>query len=260
MTPRGAVLDLDGTIYRGGEALPGAPEAVEALRTADLDLLCFSNNPTRTREDYVEHLAGMDVLVTADEVLSAGVVTTEHVRTEHGGDDVFLVGSPGLRDQLGAAGCRLTDDPRAADVLVASWTREFDYGDLTAALRALDEETAFVGSDPDRTVPASDGRLVPGSGAIIGAIAAATEREPDRVMGKPSPEAIEAVREHLPVPASDCLLVGDRLDTDIAMGDRAGMTTVLVLTGVCDRADVRASEVTPDHVVESLAEVPSLLS
>ena len=259
MSYRGAVLDLDGTVYRGGDPLPGAVDAIEQFRAAGLDLLFFSNNPTKTRAAYVDRLDGMNIDATEAEVLSAGTVTTEYVREEHANDDVFLVGAPGLREQLTDAGCRVTDDPERADVVVASWTREFDYDVLTDALRALDDTVTFLGSDPDRTVPASDGRMVPGSGAIIGAVGAVADRTPDRVMGKPSPEAVAAAREALTASLSDCVLVGDRLDTDIALGERAGMTTVLVLTGVAERADVAESDVPPDHVVGSLADVPPLL-
>jgi ribonucleotide monophosphatase NagD (HAD superfamily) len=155
----------------------------------------------------------------------------------------------------------LIDDPTAAGVLVASWDREFDYDDMTDGLRGLaDPTTTFVGSDPDRTVPASGGRSVPGSGAIIGAVAAVADRDPDRVMGKPSPEAIDAVRDALGVSPGECLLVGDRLDTDIAMGERAGMTTALVLTGAADRDDVADADVTPDHVLDGIGDVVELLA
>jgi HAD superfamily hydrolase (TIGR01450 family) len=260
MSYRGAILDLDGTVYRGDAALPGARDAVSALREAGLSVLFASNNPTKSDGAYVDRLNEMGFSVDASEVLSAGTVTTEYLLEHHAGAAVYLVGSPGLREQFVAAGVHLVDDATAADVFVASWDRDFGYGDLTAGLRALDgSDTAFLGSDPDRTVPTSDDRVVPGSGAIIGAIEAAAGREVDHILGKPSPETIAAATDALGVPAADCLLVGDRLDTDIAMGERAGMTTVLVLSGVTDRATVAASDVRPDHVLDSLADVPALL-
>lgn len=260
MTYRGAVLDLDGTVYRGNELLPGAAETVAAIRDRDISLCCCSNNPTKTRAEYVDRLAGMGIEIDEHEVLSAGTVTTDYLVAEHAGDDCFLIGSPGLRDQLADASVSLTDEPTVADVVVASWDHEFGYDDMTDGLRALaDPTTAFVGSDPDRTIPASGGRSVPGSGAIIGAVAAAADRDPDRVMGKPSPEAIDAVREALGVSLGECLLVGDRLDTDIATGERAGMTTALVSTGAADRDDVADADVTPDHVLTGIDEVPDLL-
>lgn len=260
MDYRGAVIDLDGTVYRGQEPLPGAPAAVDALRAAGLFLLFLSNNPTKTRTAYVDRLGGMGIETDASEILSAGTVTTEFLAAEHADDELFVIGSDGLREQLAAAGLHEIDDPAAAEVLVVSWDVEFDYHDMTAGYRALaDGETAFVGSDPDRVVPTGDGEMIPGSGAIINAVAGVAEREPDRVLGKPSPEAIDAAETALGIPPEDCVLVGDRLDTDIAMGERAGMTTVLVLTGVTTRDDVEAADVSPDYVCESLADVPALL-
>jgi len=259
MAPSGVVLDLDGTIYRGSELLPGAQEMIDQFRERGLDLLFLSNNPTKTRAAYVDRLARMGIEITESEVLSAGTVTTQYLVDHHAHDDVFLVGSEGLEEQLVAADLSLTTDPDETDILVASWDNEFDYGDMRDALWALDDGTAFVGSDPDRTVPAGDDRMTPGSGAIIGAVEGTTGRKADVVLGKPSEQAIRMTRDALGVPLSECVLVGDRLNTDIAMGERAGMTTVLVLTGVSDRADA-AADVTPDHVVESLADVPALFS
>lgn len=260
MTYRGAVIDLDGTVYRGRDPLPGAAAAIDALRAAGLDLLFLSNNPTKTRAAYVDRLGEMGIEIDEREVLSAGTITTDYLTAEHGNDDLFVIGSPGLREQIDAAGLREIDDPDAADVLVASWDRSFDYDAMTDGYRALaDGETAFVGSDPDRVVPTGDGEMIPGSGAIIDAVAGVADREPDRVMGKPSPEAITAAKDALGVSPGECLLVGDRLDTDIAMGERAGMKTALVLTGVTARDDVDGAAVSPDFVCESLAEIPDLL-
>lgn len=257
---RGAVLDLDGTVYLGRDPVPGAPAAIERLRERGLALLFLSNNPAKSREAYVERLGRMGIEVDAGEVLSAGTVTTRYLAEHHADDSLFVVGSPGLLDQFDGAGLTVTDDPEAADALVASYDREFGYDDMTDAYRAVGDGGAFVGSDPDVLIPAGNGRMVPGSGAIVNACAGVLEREPDRVLGKPSPETVEMAREAMGVPLSECLVVGDRLNTELAMGARAGMTTVLVLTGVCDRADVATAAVEPDYVVDSLADVGSVVA
>lgn len=254
-----AVVDLDGTVYRGGDPLPGAAATIEAFREAGLDPLFLSNNPTKTRAAYVERLAGMDIPADEAEILSAGTVTRAYLQDEHPDDAVFPIASPGLCDQLDAGGLALVDDPTAADVVVASWKRDFGYDDMCDALVALDDDTAFVGSDPDIRIPTGEGRAVPGSGAIIGSVRVVTDRDPDIVLGKPAARTTEMALERLGVPAEECLLVGDNLETDIAMGDAAGMTTVLVLTGASSRADIADADVTPDHVLESLAVVPDAL-
>jgi HAD superfamily hydrolase (TIGR01450 family) len=255
MSLEGAIVDLDGTVYRDDKLLPGAAAGVAALRRAGLSLCFFSNNPTRNGEEYVTHLQKLGIDARDGEACSAGVATTRYLRKHHADDAVMLVGSAALADQLRAGGLTLTDDPGLTEVLVGSWDPEFDYDDMDRALQAVDDRTPFLGTDPDRVFPGPDDRLVPGSGAVVGALARTIGREPDAILGKPSETALELAIERLGVPAERCLVVGDRLDTDLAMGDRAGMTTVLVLSGVATRADIATGEVEPDHVVDNLGEI-----
>jgi len=259
MTPRGAVVDLDGTVYRGDELLSGAREGLDTLRKAGVDVLFFSNNPLRDEAAYLDRLQGFGLDVSGARACSSGVVTTEYLHEHHGGDQILLVGADGLRDQLAGAGLSLTDDPEAADALVESWTPSFGYDDMQTALDAVDEETPFLGTDPDRTVPRGDGGIMPGSGAVVYALAATLDREPDAMLGKPAAPARQAALDRLDCPPSDCLVVGDRPDTDLAMGEQAGMTTVLVLTGVTDREAVADSPVDPDYVIEDLGEIETVL-
>lgn len=259
MSLDGAIVDLDGTVYRDDELLPGAAEGVAALRRAGLSMCFFSNNPTRDGEQYVAHLQELGVDARDGEACSAGVATTRYLRDHHADDAVMLIGSAALADQLRAGGIRLTDDPEATDVLVGSWDPEFGYDDMDRALQAVDDRTPFLGTDPDRVFPGPGDRFVPGSGAVVGALARTIGREPDVILGKPSETALELSLERLGVPPERCLVVGDRLDTDLAMGDRVGMTTVLVLSGVATRADVATAEVDPDHVVDRLSDIGRVL-
>lgn len=254
----GAVLDLDGTVYRGDELIEGAAETVRKLRNAGIETLFFSNNPTKSRRAYADRLSGLGIETAPEEVLSAGTVTTRFLREEHADDAVFLIGADGLRTQLETAGVDLVADATEADVLVVSWTREFGYGDLLAGYRAIEAGATFYGTDPDRLIPAENG-MVPGSGAIVNAVAGTVERKPEKILGKPSTEARRSALEELSAPPERCVVVGDRLNTDIALGERAGMRTVLVKTGVSTDADLDESDVTPDHVVDSLAEIEAVL-
>ncbi|MFB6120182.1 MAG: HAD-IIA family hydrolase [Halobacteriaceae archaeon] len=256
MERRGAVIDVDGTLVRGDDAIPGAAAAVTALRDAGLDLAFVTNNPTRSPAAVAAHLDALGFDVSPEEVVTAGGITRAYLRRKHPDAAVFVVGESGLRDQLD--GVSLTDDPRAADVLLGSISRAFDYADLTDALRALSTgDTAFVGTDPDRTIPGRE-ELLPGSGAILGAIEATTGREPT-VVGKPSAHAAQATTDRLGLDPAACLLVGDRLDTDVRMGAEAGMETALVLSGVTDRTDAESATPAPDHVVSSLSALPETL-
>lgn len=258
MNPKGVVLDVDGTLIRGSEPIAGAVEAVETIRERDRKVAFVSNNPIRTREAYAERLAGHGFSLDSEELITAGTITAEYLAHEHAADELYVIGEEGLEIQLREAGLSLTDEYDRADALIASIDREFSYDDLTHALWALSGSTRFIGTDPDRTIPTED-REVPGSGAIINAVAGVAGREPDVIMGKPAPSAVEALERTLGLDAADCLIVGDRLDTDIEMGERAGMTTALVRTGVTDERTLAESEIEPDHVLDSVAELDSLL-
>ena len=259
MTYRGVVLDVDGTVVRGDDPIPGAAEGLDRLQAAGCRRLFVSNNPTKRPPAYADRLrrAGFDV--AAEEIVTAGTVTTTYLADRHADDALVVVGEPALVEQLTDAGLTVVTDGTRADTVVLSIDRSFDYDRLCAAFRACDHRNVtLVGTDPDMVIPAAEGD-VPGSGAIINAVAGVVGRDPDVVLGKPSDPALRIVGDRLGVPPSECLVVGDRLDTDIALGDRAGMTTALVRTGVTDDDDVARSDVTPDYVLDSLAEVDRLL-
>ncbi|EMA54275.1 HAD-IIA family hydrolase [Halococcus thailandensis] len=258
MPSRGAIVDLDGTVYRGDAPIPGARRGIQALRNAAYDLCFFSNNPMQTPAEFADRLAEMDLTVRPDEIESAGTVTVDYLAAEHAADRLFLIGAPGLRTQLTDADLTLTDEPETADVLVASYTRDFEYDDMTDGLRALDAGAAFVGTDPDVTIPTANG-VIPGSGAIIRAIAGVAEREPDVIVGKPTDHALSAALATIDAAPENCLIVGDRLDTDIAMGARADIETVLVRTGTTDDDTLATSDLTPDHVLDSLGDIETVL-
>ncbi|MFB6130794.1 MAG: HAD-IIA family hydrolase [Salinigranum sp.] len=298
MTYRGAILDVDGTVVRGDEPIPGAREGLETLAAAGVRRLFVSNNPTKPPAAYERRFARGGFDVSADEVLTSGSITTRYLAREHPSDRIAVVGERGLTDQFRAAGLDVVDVETAADVktaadvetavgadadeereadgseavvgvgeaggeadvLVVSLDREFDYDDLCAAYWTLaDGAVTFLGTDPDVIIPAAE-RDVPGSGAILNAVAGVAGRDPERVLGKPSAVARRMALDALGVPPEECLVVGDRLDTDVALGARAGMTTALVRTGVTDEAALAAADVRPDYVLDSLGDVGTVLA
>lgn len=255
----GVVLDVDGTLIRGNTPIPGAADALSRIRERGCAPLLISNNPIQTREAYCDRLTNHGFSLSPCELITAGTITGEYLAREHDSHTLYVVGEDGLREQLREAGLTLTTEYDRADVLVASIDREFTYEKLTEALWMLsDPETWLIGTDPDRTIPTED-REVPGSGAIINAISGVAGREPDTMMGKPSRTAIATVERTLGIGPEDCLIVGDRLDTDILLGVRAGMTTALVRTGVTDERALGESEIEPDYVLDSIAEIDSVL-
>jgi 4-nitrophenyl phosphatase len=253
----GAIVDVDGTVMRGHEVVPGAREGVRALRDAGVDVLFCSNNPTKRPEAYVERLGAHGIAVEPDRVLTAAEVTASFLASEHPDGTVWAVASRGLRDALADHGVATTDDVDAADVVLGSHDHRFDYDDLERSLWALEEAAFFYGSDPDRVIPTAD-RPMPGSGAIVNAMAGVAERDPDAILGKPHPYTRELALQRLGTAPAATLVVGDRLDTDVALaGD--DMRSALVLTGIATREDVAGSEVGPDHVFAALGDVVDLL-
>lgn len=252
------IVDVDGTIVRGEELLPGVTDGLHALEAAGCSRLLFSNNPTRGSDHYGEQLAPHGIDVDPATVLTSATVSAEYLAATHPGERVYLVGSQRLEAILEDAAVELTADPDAADVVLGSFDEHFSFETLWEALRALEGDVPFYGTDPDATIPI-DGGEIPGSGAILAAMEAVAGREPDAILGKPSSIAAATAMNRLAVDPRKTLVVGDRLDTDIALGNRAGMETALVLTGVTDRAALAAADSEPDHVLESLAAVETLL-
>ena len=253
-----AILDVDGTIVRGDELLPDTPDGFRALEAAGCERLLFSNNPTRDGAYYREKLAPYGIDVDPAAVLTSASVSAAYLATTHPGERVYLVGSDRLEAILEAADVELVDDPDAAEVVLGSFDEDFSFGTLWESLRALEGNVPFYGTDPDTTIPIDDG-LIPGSGAILAAMEAVAGREPDAILGKPSNVAAEAAIDRLEADPDRTLVVGDRLNTDIALGNRAGMSTALVRTGVTDRETLEASSIEPDYVLESLGEIDRLL-
>lgn len=255
---KAALVDLDGTVVRGGSLVPGADEGVRALREAGLEVVFLTNNPTRAPADWAEHLTDLGVPTAPDAVLTSASATRQYLDEHYAGARAYPIADDAVVEQLADADVTFVADPTEADVVVAGFDREFDYGDMTAGLRGLHAGADLVGTDPDRWVPTDEGPI-PGSGAVTNAIAGAAKVEPTAVLGKPSRETVDLALDRLGVPAGECLLVGDRLNTDVAMGERAGMTTAVVRTGATDDDALATADVEPDHVLDSLADVGRLL-
>lgn len=259
MRVNGAIIDLDGTVYRGDALLPDADEGVSILRDGGASVLFVSNKAIERRDRYRDKLNGLGVPCESADIITSATVTADYLARHHPASVSFVVGEEPLRDELRDAGQTVTGDPTGADVLVVSMDRTFDYETLADALTAMSEDTLFVATNPDRTCPVSDGEI-PDAAGMIGAVEGVTGRSLDRMMGKPSETTMNAAKERLDVDANECLMVGDRLETDIVMGNRAGMTTVLVLTGVSDRESVDASSVSPDYVIDTLGDIGEVVT
>jgi 4-nitrophenyl phosphatase len=220
-----------------------------------------TNNSTATAANYVEKLAKMNVHVPVESILTSAMATRDYlVEVFPNGGGIYAIGAPALREQL------FTDSPlrpvqygeEQPAAVVMGLDKQFTYDKLAAAHAAILAGAKLVATNADATLPTEAG-LVPGCGSIIASVATSTSQQPI-VIGKPEPLILQMASERLGVDASDCVMIGDRLDTDIIAGERAGMLTVLVLTGVSTRDDVASAPVKPDLVFTDLNAVLEALT
>jgi NagD protein len=250
----GYIFDLDGTIYLGDTPLPGAVETTARLRAAGRRVVFLSNNPTKTREQYVSKLSNMGIQTTLDEVVNSSYVMVRWLSREAPGSRVFVVGEQPLKDELTAAGFTLSERAGEIDFVIASFDRTFDYPKLQISFDAIRAGARLVATNADRYCPVPGGGE-PDAAAMIAAIEACTNTRLETMVGKPSPIMVATIAELLRLPPERCVMVGDRLETDIAMGIAAGMATVLVLTGDATRETLAASSVQPEYVLEFIGEL-----
>ncbi len=251
---RGWLFDLDGTVYRGEALIPGARDTVLALREAGRRVAFLSNKPLQSAAEYAHTLTRLGIPTGSDEVVTSSLVLARHLRTLDAGAPVFVIGEPPLRAELAAHGFEVRSDHRVRWVVIA-FDRTFDYAKLNTALQAVVRSGArLIATNPDRTCPTADGEI-PDCAGMIAAVEAVTGRTVEIVVGKPSPIILDVALTTLGLPAEDCVIVGDRIETDIVMGRRRGLATVLVLSGVTRPDDPRIAEIAPDAVIGSIREL-----
>jgi arabinose operon protein AraL len=250
---RGWLLDLDGTVYLGERLIPGADATIAALRAAGRRVAFLSNKPLQTREEYAAKLTRLGVPAAPDDVINSSLVLARHLRERDPGAPVFVIGEPPMIAEMRAHGFEVRGDEHVRWVVIA-FDRTFDYAKLNTALQAVKRGARLIATNPDRTCPVEGGEI-PDCAGMIAAVEAVTDRKVEAIVGKPSPIILEVALAALGVPARDAAIVGDRLDTDIVMGRRLGLGTVLVLSGVTRADDPRIAAVAPDHVVGSIRDL-----
>ena len=250
--PQGIIFDLDGTVYRGEQLIPGARETIERMRELQHPLV-FVTNAIETVDEHVDKLTRLGIRVSPDEIITAAVVFIEHLRKTMPDARIFALADPVLIEQL-APHFRFSENPDEIDVVVASTDRSFDYRKVTIAFHAIRRGARFWATNVDATW-AQDGAEVPDAGAVIGAIEGCTNRKVELVAGKPSPLALGLALARLGRNANECMIIGDSLPSDIAFGKNAGMKTALVLTGVTRREQLIGASVQPDFVWDSIADM-----
>jgi HAD superfamily hydrolase (TIGR01450 family) len=251
-------FDLDGTLYLDDDLVDGAADVVNALRSAGTDVYFLSNNSSGWKTDYAEKLSRLGLPATSDQIVLSTDGVIDYL-TDNGIEDAYAVGTTAMRNALTAAGV----DPTASDpeAVVVAFDTELTYEKVREATLAIRDGAEFLLAHPDKVCPTAEG-LVPDCGSIGALVAAATDREPSRVFGKPKAEMLAPVMDDHDLSPADVAVVGDRLNTDVRMAANVGCESVCVLTGDASRVDVETHDLSPTLVVDSVAafEYPDLTS
>ncbi len=234
------LLDLDGCVWLGDHTTRAAPQAIAELRAAGKQIAFVTNDARRSPEEYVRKLWSLGVQASLEEVVNAGGAI-QHVLAERGpGNGTYVIGSPAVFRHVAEAGHRIVNGtPRAneADTVVVAGHDEFRFDELRDAIEAVLHGADIIASCRDRTFPTHEG-LLPGTGAIVAALEYATGREAIAV-GKPEPQIFMTALDRLG--PGRTLVVGDRIDADLAGAAAAGLDGAIVLTGASSRAQAEAA-------------------
>ena len=215
----------------------------------------LSNKPIATRRSYADKLTRLGIPTEEDAVLNSSGALALLLSREMPGAHAYVIGEAPLMADLIAAGIAITNEPSEADVVVASWDRDFSYRKLDDALTALLRGARLVATNPDVSCPMVGNTFAPDCGAIAAAIEACSGRTVEVYGGKPSRTMAEMALERLGRAADDCMMVGDRVHTDVLFGSNAGMSTALVLTGAGRLVPLDEAPARPDFVLDSVADL-----
>jgi HAD superfamily hydrolase (TIGR01457 family) len=249
---RAVVSDMDGVLWRGDRAMPGLTEFFSFMREHNVRFVLATNNATRTAAQYAEKLAEFGVRVSEAEILPSCDVISDYLKTiTPPGTRVFVVGEAALADSIRARGFVVNDTE--AEIVVAGLDRQATFAKLTQATRLIRRGARFIGTNPDRTWP-GENEIMPGAGAILAFLEAATEVKP-LIVSKPEPIMFQQAMARMGSQTETTVMIGDRLETDILGGQRAGLKTILVLSGVSAEADIEQMSIHPDWIFRDIGEL-----
>ena len=254
---RAFLLDMDGTFFLGERLLDGALDFIALLRQQGKPFLFLTNNSSHDRRQYVEKITRLGLPIQPDQVLTSGEAAARLLRRDHPGAKLFVVGTPSLEGEFRAAGFTL-DDPRP-ELAVVGFDTGLTYAKLWTLCNLVRAGLPYIVTHPDLNCPTPDG-FMPDIGATIAYVRASTGRGPDQVVGKPSRLMAEAAAHKLGLPLESLAMVGDRLYTDIALGQAAGIPAVLVLSGETRLEDLPDSPYQPDDIFAHLGALAAWLS
>ena len=265
-----AIFDLDGVIYRGQRLIPNVSKILEDLCNLSIRIVYNSNNSTITREMYVDRLKNFNIPSEISDFYTSASITSAEITKIKKNANIFVIGEIGLREELKSKGHTILTNPsnyEDVDFVIVGLDRDFKYENLAIAQKCILEGNAqFFATNADTTLPVARG-LLPGAGVMVKALETCTNKKPIKIFGKPETFGIDLILKDFNVLAKEVCIFGDRLNTDILAGNRAGIKTVAVLTGVTSKEeidnlliDINKSNridknLIPDIVINSLDEI-----
>ncbi len=248
---KGYLLDLDGTIYRGGQAISGAAAFISYLKEQRIPFLYLTNNSSASQEHVAERLCAMGIDAEPADVYTSSMATAQYLRENAAaGAKVYMIGEDGLREQLMANGFEISGD--SPDYVVVGIDRAFTYEKLATATRAVRSGAVLLATNADAALPTEHG-LYPGNGSLVAAVSVASATKPI-VIGKPQSLIVNYAMDILGTRADETLIVGDNLYTDIEAGANSGLDSLLVLTGYSTREEAAIHPARPTHIAKDLLE------
>jgi len=230
------IFDLDGTIYRGAKLIPGAKETINKLKTIKKRVIFISNKTTGTVQQYYNFLSAHGLNVELSEIINSTEVLKNFLIEYSPDCNFFAIGEDVFINELEEAGFHFTNDPENIEIVIVTLDRTLNYDKLEIAAKALEYGARFFAANIDNTCPVDNGEILD-AGATISALEKRTHKKLEQHFGKPSKHMMNLIKERLQVPLNKCLIIGDRLETDITMGNKFGLDTALVSTGVINISD-----------------------
>ncbi len=249
---QGVILDMDGVLWKDNEALVDFPTLFETIKRRNIKVTLATNNSTRTVHQYLQKISGFGVNLEEWQIINSPMAVAEYLRKKFpGGGAVYVIGEDGLQKSLEEH--RFYHCDKEILAVVVGMDRKLTFEKLKKACLFIRQGKPFIGTNPDLTFPTPDG-LVPGTGAILKCLEVSTNVTPI-LLGKPEPFMLEVARERMGTNKENTLVIGDRLETDILGGQKAGFKTAIVLSGVCNARDLEKWYPKPDYVGNNILDL-----
>jgi len=247
------VLDIDGTFSLSGTLLPGSKEFITTLNNKNKHFAFLTNNSNKSIKEYIQEFKNYNIYISENQIFTAGIETAEYILKKFGKRKIFIVGTKAIKEIFSKYGHEVVEneDP---EIVVITFDKSLTYEKLAKASVLVSKGKLFVLTNPDLNCPSKDGPI-PDTGAIASVIEKTANKNPDIVFGKPDPLILEMIIEKFNVKKEETCVIGDRLYTDILLGIRAEVSTILVLTGEAKEENIKTSNIKPDIIANNLGEL-----